>query len=436
MNRIYTVGSSNYKNDKKEDYMIANMSHNLAYKLSLENTTHLDDREHLEHLTSVYKLYRSLWRHQCEIFTDDIKPNATNSLRLLCVDIETASICDLACPHCYRQYEATPDKVINFDLAISIIDQAAEMSVPSIKFNWRGEPLLNKDLPDLIHYAKSRGILETIINTNATRLDAITSQRLIECGLDVLIFSFDGGTKETYEKMRPGRFHKNHFEDVLNNIKRFHDIRKKSGSLFPFTRIQLVVTQETQPEVQIFKSLFDDIVDDVTTKQYTERGGNLHDMSEQDIANIGDHVSPTDYILKTHDGTYYKSVGRLPCEQPYQRLLVTYDGRVGMCCYDWGARHPVGYVSENAWVHGPSDLEKTLQLSKGVAPAFDLLKNIRQPLTYNEPNLMVNTLTEIWSGYEISRVRKAHANGNHSDVEICRKCPFKDTYNWVEINHK
>ena len=434
MNRIYTVGSSNYKSDAKEDYMTTNMNQNLAYKLSLENISNLDDREHLEFMINEYKKYRFLWRNQCGIFTDDMAPNASTSLRLLCLDIETAAICDLACPFCYRQYEATPDKVMNFDLAISIIDQAAEMSVPSIKFNWRGEPLLNKDLPELIHYAKTRGILETIINTNATRLDTITSQRLIESGLDVLIFSFDGGTKETYEKMRPGRFHKNQFEDVLNNIKQFHIIRKQSASLFPFTRIQFVVTQETQSEIQNFKYLFDDIVDDVTTKQYTERGGNLQDLSEQDKVNINEHVSPTDYILKTHEGRYYKSVGRLPCEQPYQRLLVTYDGRVGMCCYDWGARHPVGYVSETAWVHGPSDLEKTLQLSKGDAPAFDLLKNIKQPLTYNEPNLTVNTLAEIWSGYEISRVRNAHANRAHSDVEICRKCPFKDTYNWVEVS--
>ena len=32
-----------------------------------------------------------------------------------------------------------------------------------------------------------------------------------------MIYSFDGGTKDTYEKMRPGRFGKNNF-DVSTKI--------------------------------------------------------------------------------------------------------------------------------------------------------------------------------------------------------------------------
>ena len=53
---------------------------------------------------------------------------------------------------------------------------------------------------------------------------------------------------------------------------------------------------------------------------------------------------------------YFK--GRLPCEQPYQRMLVTYDGRVSMCCYDWGSMHPVGYVDDLAIKLGDKDYEK------------------------------------------------------------------------------
>ena len=62
----------------------------------------------------------------------------------LCIDIEVASVCDLACPHCYRQYIATPDKLMSTDLAFKLIDQLTELKkVPSVKFNWRGEPLMN-----------------------------------------------------------------------------------------------------------------------------------------------------------------------------------------------------------------------------------------------------------------------------------------------------
>ena len=61
----------------------------------------------------------------------------------LCVDIEVASICDLACPFCYREFVVTPDKIIDEKLCYNLIDQVADLGVPSMKFNWRGEPLLN-----------------------------------------------------------------------------------------------------------------------------------------------------------------------------------------------------------------------------------------------------------------------------------------------------
>ena len=53
---------------------------------------------------------------------------------------------------------------------MDLIDQAADLQIPSIKFNWRGEPLLHPKLPKFIEYAKKKGILDTIINTNATTL--------------------------------------------------------------------------------------------------------------------------------------------------------------------------------------------------------------------------------------------------------------------------
>ena len=41
-------------------------------------------------------------------------------------------------------------------------------------------------------------------------------------------------------------------------------------------------------------------------------------------------------VLFDIDNTIFISQKRLPCEQPFQRLQITYDGKVSMCCYDWG----------------------------------------------------------------------------------------------------
>ena len=53
--------------------------------------------------------------------------------------------------------------------------------------------------------------------------------------------------------------------------------------------------------------------------------------------------------MKDLDGNISISKERLPCEQPFQRMLITYEGRVSMCCYDWGATHPVGYVDKKTF---------------------------------------------------------------------------------------
>ena len=49
-----------------------------------------------------------------------------------------------------------------------------------MKFNWRGEPLLRPELPKFIKYAKEKGILETIINTNATMMNEKVANNLID----------------------------------------------------------------------------------------------------------------------------------------------------------------------------------------------------------------------------------------------------------------
>ena len=95
-----------------------------------------------------------------------------------------------------------------------------------------------------------------------------------------MIYSFDGGTKKSYEKMRPGRFKKNNFDEIYKNILNFHNIRKELKSAFPRTKIQMVLTEDTFKEQDKYFNLFKDIVDDVSVKQYTERGGKISDIGE------------------------------------------------------------------------------------------------------------------------------------------------------------
>ena len=423
----------------REVYMLENMSENKAYLHALSGHSSKDSVELLKSFKVRYAEYRRLWFDQSkECFSQEIfGPGLIdNGYTPLCIDIETASICDLACPFCYRESLATPDKIISEKLFRKIIDQASNIGVPSIKLNWRGEPLMHPKLPKMIEYAKSKGILEVIINTNATHLSSNVSQKLINAGLDLMIYSFDGGSKETYERMRPGRFKENSFDAVYGNIMEFSRIRKKNNAKFPRTKIQMILTKETHEEQDSFFNLFNDYVDEVTVTQYSERGGNVADLSELDqetyvnlCRSLG--VSNDAPYLRNAEGEIGISDRRIPCEQPYQRMLVTYDGRVAMCCYDWGAMQPIGYVSEDCFKDQDADKKLVMKRIDDGRKGFELLSEVSIPPKFNQPTMRVQTLSKIWEGREVEKVREKHGYGQVDQVNICKKCPFKDTYHWV-----
>ena len=430
------------KNFDRLNYFLENMHNNKAYVEFLKkNKTEDTDGTILESFKKKFQQYRINWKEFPRKMYEN-KINDYNNFYFddhgpLCVDIETAAICDLACPHCYREYILTPDKIMKFENYRKIIDEISELKVPSIKLNWRGEPLLNPNINKFIEYAKTKGILEVSINTNATNLNDKTAKSLIESGLDFMIYSFDGGTKKTYEKMRPGRFKKNNFETVYNNIKNFYAIRKEMQAKFPVTKIQMVLTSDTRNELKNFYDLFNNYVDDVTVTPYSERGGNLDDLNDTQKQKIQNYLKKNnlknDLNYKVHaENQISIENGRRPCEQIFQRLMITYDGRVAMCCMDWGAKHCVGYTSKEGF-----DIDKTLlELKKKIdnnQKGFELLSNAKYPENLNSPKNKVQTLKEIWRGSEMNKIRNLHKKKQLNQIDICKKCDFKDTYEWKEI---
>ena len=430
--RKYSISSIGNSEADRVEFMIDNMSSNKAYLYEEKKINNKEDKEKLlKEYKNRFLNYRKGWRNiPAQAINEKLhsKKLEEKNIEPLCIDLEVASVCDLACPHCFRQYIATPDKLMSTNLAFKLIDQLSEQSVPSVKFNWRGEPLMNRNLPKIIDYAKKKGVLETIINTNATLLEGKYAEQLLDSGLDLLIYSFDGGSKKTYDKLRVGRFKENKFDDIIRNIENFNKLKKQKNSVFPRTKIQMVLTKETYEEQDEYFSLFKGIVDDVSVKQYTERGG---DIKETDIDQ--NKLNKNKIYMKNFDGELFVSEGRLPCEQPFQRMLITYDGRVSMCCYDWGSMHPVGYVDDLAIKTGDKEFQKVKEQADQNKRGFELM-NLKIPPKFNDPPKKISTLKEIWNGEEINKVRKLHLENKLEEVTICKKCPFKDTYNWKKVH--
>ena len=435
------IGSSLLKSKKfkpkdRLGYMLNNMDSNNAFN-NKKTSSKSENSIILENLKNDFKNYRAQWNEQPNKLINE-KTSSDNfnlkNLKPLCIDIEVAAICDLACSFCFREYEVTPDKIIDEKFCYNLIDQAADLKIPSIKFNWRGEPLLHPKLPQFIKYAKRKGILETIINTNATNLTEKKSKELIDSGLDFIIYSFDGGSKATYEKMRPGRFKKNKFETVYENIKNFKKTKDQMQTSFPYTKIQMILTKDTMNEVDNFFKLFENYVDDVSLSQYTERGGGLEALNDSELTKYKKKIKEKNLpegtpYLKDLDGNIKISNGRIPCKQPFQRLMITYEGKVAMCCYDWGAKHTVGYLNSKSF-NNKKDYTNVFEKAKNRDKGFELLENIKMPKPFNTPEQKIETIEEVWLGKEINKVRDDHIKCGGTNTEICQECTFKDVYKW------
>lgn len=89
-----------------------------------------------------------------------------------------------------------------------------------------GEPLLNRDLPQLIRMAKAHDI-ETDVNTNlSVRLSDERIEELLTSGLDYLFVSIDGFSQETYQVHRVG----GDIELIKSNLERMVRTRDRVGS--------------------------------------------------------------------------------------------------------------------------------------------------------------------------------------------------------------
>lgn len=226
------------------------------------------------------------------------------------LDIESASNCQMKCPMCYTTYmEASKKGTMKYDLFTKIVDQALEGGVYSVKISWRGEPLLNKRIVDMVKYAKQSGIKEVAMLTNGERLTSKMAEELVDCGLDWISFSVDG-QGEIYETIRaPAKF-----PETVEKITYLRKYREQKQKIKPLIRVQSIYSAiKDDPDAYI--KVWDGIADRVNCIADESRDFELKEMM--------------------HDSEYN-------CPTPWARMTIGYDGRVHQCKVDYDRKQTMG----------------------------------------------------------------------------------------------
>ncbi len=110
------------------------------------------------------------------------------------VEMETISVCNRRCVYCPVRYYKRESKLMNEKLFKKIISDLAEINFSGrISPHFYGEPLLDKRLPRLMKYAKSKlPNCKIVIFTNGDFLDKQTFDKLIESGVDKFLITQHG----------------------------------------------------------------------------------------------------------------------------------------------------------------------------------------------------------------------------------------------------
>ncbi len=120
---------------------------------------------------------------------------------------EMTTACNLRCIHCHTSGGKPTADELTTDDAKLLLDQLAEVDEFRMMAFTGGEPLVRKDLFELLSYSKSLGFTNTMA-TNATLIDESIARRLHDSGVVIAAVSLDGFDATTHDMVRgsPGSF--------------------------------------------------------------------------------------------------------------------------------------------------------------------------------------------------------------------------------------
>jgi MoaA/NifB/PqqE/SkfB family radical SAM enzyme len=159
------------------------------------------------------------------------------------VFIEVTNRCNLLCQTCPRTFfDREPLKSLTLNEFVAIAEQFPDMQRALL--HGIGEPLLNRELPEIIAYLRGRNI-EVIINSNGTLLSPDWQDRLVNSGLDEYRCSIDGAKDETYARIRGA----NLLPRLKTGLQGLVRTKERLGSRTPRISIWCVATRENLEEL-------------------------------------------------------------------------------------------------------------------------------------------------------------------------------------------
>jgi Predicted Fe-S oxidoreductases len=241
--------------------------------------------------------------------------------------IEPTLFCNLRCPACPTglQLGLRPSATMKWDLFKSAVDEIGDYVFSLYMYNW-GEPLLHRQTPEMIRYAKEKGI-NIILSTNLSlKLSDDYIERLVQSGLDRLTVSLDGTTAETYSKYRL----RGEFQLVRENMARIQAVKKELGMQTPEIVWQFLVFKHNEDQIEEARADYKEWGADAVSIEGAIMPVPPYDKGYEPSTIATYNMYDPDHHFQRDTEKHDRS-GR-PCSWLYGVFVLNPNGKVSPCC--------------------------------------------------------------------------------------------------------
>lgn len=261
--------------------------------------------------------------------------------------VEPATFCNLRCVLCpVTQGLERPRGLMALSLFKKIMDEMGRYVFTLLLWDW-GEPFLNPEVYDMIAYAKTTGV-KVISSTNghlfANRTQA---EKLVDSGLDTIIFAIDGVSPEIYRIFRQG----GDLQTALEGLKMVARVKQERGSRKPCLNFRFIVTRDNEQEIPKVRKVARQMGADVLTFKTLNNCMPNFDHGETAVL-----LNPF-FIPRQAKYQRFKTDarGRLlrrrrnPCKQLWNHPVVHWNGNITPCTFDAHDRYTLGNLQEDSF---------------------------------------------------------------------------------------
>jgi MoaA/NifB/PqqE/SkfB family radical SAM enzyme len=173
--------------------------------------------------------------------------------------------CNFHCKYCFLSVPSNERPQITDVIAMDMerykayAEQLCEFpdKIRKVRFVGLGEPLLHKNISDMVATAKNLGFADTVeILSNGSLLTKEMTEKLIEAGLDRLVVSIQGTSERKYRDISGVELD---FDNFVDNLRCFYEHKKSAHLHLKIIDIALDGEDDKRRYLKIFGDVCDTI---------------------------------------------------------------------------------------------------------------------------------------------------------------------------------